>query len=65
MKQVSLKDNPLILWKDLLDLGIESSFIFFKKKKNEREALRQLKVSLFRQSQEHLQALYKLLKKIK
>lgn len=60
-----LTKNSLLLWRDLLDLGVESSLAFLKKKKSNQEALRQLKMSLHRQSDEHWQGLYNALKRIK
>ena len=60
-----LKNNPIILWRDLLDLGIEFSLTNLRKKKSELEAKEELKESLFRQSQEHWQGLYNAFKKLK
>jgi hypothetical protein len=64
MKRV-LKENSLVLWRELLDLGIESSLAFLRRKKTEQRALAELKKSFFRQSQEHWQGLYSALQKLK
>lgn len=64
-QKISLKENPLILWKDLLDLGVALSLARLKKRTRRKSALKELKLSLFRQSEEHWQALYHTLKKLR
>lgn len=65
MANKELQRDSLLLWKDLLDLGIESSLAFLQKKRTKQVALKELKTSLFRQSEEHWQGLYNALKKLK
>ena len=60
-----LKNNQVILWRELLDLGIELSLANLRRKKTETEAIKELKESLFRQSEEHWQGLFKALKRLK
>lgn len=65
MKDKKLRNNPIILWKDLLDLGIMLSLANLRKKQSELEARKELKESLFRQSEEHWQGLCKVLNDLK
>jgi len=58
------KNNFLLLWKDILDLGVSSSLAFLKKKKNKKEALKELKMSFHRESQDHWQRLCETFKKL-
>lgn len=64
-KGLFLKENSAVLWRDILDLGVESSFAFLKRTKNEKEALSELKASFLRQSEEHWQGLIRVLQKLK
>ena len=60
-----LQKDSVILWRDILDLGIESSLAVLKKKNTKANALKELRNSLFRQSEEHWQGLYNALKRLK
>ena len=60
-----LQKDSVTLWRDILDLGIESSLAVLKKKNTKANALKELRNSLFRQSEEHWQGLYNALKRLK
>ena len=61
-----MKNNNIYLWRDLLDFGFESAKAnLLKKGKNYAQAMQELKQSLKRQSEEHLQGLISLLKNLK
>ncbi|MCM8795518.1 MAG: hypothetical protein NC928_02360 [Candidatus Omnitrophica bacterium] len=64
-QKISLKKDLAILWKDLLDLGVMLSLSRLRKKVNKELALKELNLSLCRQSEEHWQALYNSLKKLR
>lgn len=60
-----MKNKEILLWRDLLDLGINTSLAFLRKKKTKKAALKELKASLFRQGQEHWQGLCEAFKKLR
>lgn len=64
-QRVSLEERQVILWRDLLDLGVKSSLTFLQKRSSKKIALRELRKSLLRQSEEHWQGLYDALKRLK
>lgn len=64
-KKVSTRRSPFILWKDLLDLGLPLYLARIKRHMPEKEALKELKKSFSRQSEEHWQGLCSAFKKLK
>lgn len=62
----SFKEKLFILWANLVDLGIHTALNNLKKKtKSTKQALDELKKSLFRQSEDHWEGLCRALKRLK
>lgn len=66
MRHLSVKEKSLILWADLVDLGIYSALENVKRKtKSKQQAIQELKRSLSRQSQDHWEGFCRIFKRLK